>query len=266
MVQLHLPFKTPEIILQPYANIWRSTPTQAGEPFGFRYRDGSIFYPGAQPSPAVATGDNFHNGIDYDLPMRTRLFSPADGVVSFRDLDSTGFGKALIITHDTVKTLYGHLTEWEVESVGQHVKQGQPIALSGGRPEFVGNIRPGFSTGPHLHWSVIRLRDGHFVNPGRLVQLPVPTGDEKRFHSVHFTVKAMSDGKPVTIYASPSKTASRRGRVPGGSAIQCTGWQLGDAKWDPTALGGHWDRRWYQCDRGWVASARVVGDAPGSHP
>ena len=263
MVQLHLPFTGTVHIFQGYAHIWRDTPTQKGEPFGFRYPDGSIAYP-ATP-PANAHGDNWHNGIDYDLKMRTSLFAPADGTVSFIGLDSTGFGQRMDITHDTITTLYGHLTEPKVE-VGQHVKQGQLIALSGGLPEFFGNLRPGFSNAPHLHWSVIRHRDRHFVNPARLVRPAVPTGVAKQFHPVHFAVKAMNDGKPVTIFASPSKTAHRRGHVPGGSTLQCTGWELGDAKWDPTANGGQWDRRWYLSDRGWVSSARVQGNAPGSTP
>src|SRR4051794_16853939 len=87
--QLHLPFSERVHILQAYAHIWRATPTQKGEPFGFRYRDGSIFYPPTNPPPAIATGDNFHNGIDYDLRMRTPLVAPADGTVSFRDQDET---------------------------------------------------------------------------------------------------------------------------------------------------------------------------------
>jgi murein DD-endopeptidase MepM/ murein hydrolase activator NlpD len=265
VIKLHLPFTGPVHILQAYAHIWRDAPGQKGEPFGFRYRDGSVFYPATTPPPAIATGDNWHNGIDYGLPLETPLFAPADGTVSFHDHDETGFGRRLDLTHETIRTLYGHLTEWKVE-FGQHVRQGQQIALSGGLPEFFGNERPGFSNAAHLHWAVIRISDGHFVNPAWFIQPPMATGAAKQFHPVHFSVTADNDGQPVHIFESPSKTAPHRGQVPGGSTIKCTGWEFGDAKWDPTADGGQWDRRWYLCYRGWVPSARVRGDAPGSTP
>jgi len=65
-----------------------------------------------------------------------------------------GYGLAIIIAHpDGSKTLYAHLSQAVVQT-DQYVKQGQIIAKSGST---------GRSTGPHLHFEVIR--NGRQLNP-----------------------------------------------------------------------------------------------------
>ena len=66
----------------------------------------------------------------------------------------SGYGYVVYINHeDGRQTRYGHLSKVLV-SVGQHVKQGQKIALSG---------NTGVSTGPHVHFEI--LINGCQVNP-----------------------------------------------------------------------------------------------------
>jgi murein DD-endopeptidase MepM/ murein hydrolase activator NlpD len=94
-----------------------------------------------------------HHGIDVANRRGTPIIAAADGkVVSVRYNGS--LGKMITIDHGYgFKTRYGHLHESKVK-VGQKVKRGDVIASMGSS---------GYSTGPHLHYEV--LRNGKSLNP-----------------------------------------------------------------------------------------------------
>ncbi|MFH1686026.1 MAG: peptidoglycan DD-metalloendopeptidase family protein [bacterium] len=94
-----------------------------------------------------------HSGIDIASNRGTEIIAPADGkVVSVRY--NGNMGKMITVDHGYgFKTRYGHLLESNVK-VGQRVKRGDTIALMGSS---------GYSTGPHLHYEVIR--NGKSINP-----------------------------------------------------------------------------------------------------
>jgi murein DD-endopeptidase MepM/ murein hydrolase activator NlpD len=95
----------------------------------------------------------WHRGLDIATNIGTPVVAPADGIVTYsgRKVD---FGNIVSIDHGNgYKTRYGHNSKLLARR-GQRVKRGQVIA-------FVGNT--GRSTGPHLHYEV--LRDGVPVNP-----------------------------------------------------------------------------------------------------
>ena len=85
-----------------------------------------------------------HAGLDVAVGVGTPIHAPADGVV----LDAGDYyycGKTLFIDHGNgLITMNCHLSEFTAK-VGDSVKRGQAVALSGGT---------GRATGPHLHWSV----------------------------------------------------------------------------------------------------------------
>jgi murein DD-endopeptidase MepM/ murein hydrolase activator NlpD len=85
-----------------------------------------------------------HAGLDVAIPTGTPITAPADGIVL--DADDYYFcGKTLFIDHGNgLITMHCHLSEF-IAAVGERVKQGQRVALSGAT---------GRATGPHLHWSV----------------------------------------------------------------------------------------------------------------
>ena len=87
-----------------------------------------------------------HAGIDIANAIGTPILAAEDGVVT--DAGPTaGFGAWVKIRHaDGAVTLYGHVNTWLV-SVGERVMAGDQIATIGNR---------GQSTGPHLHFSVLR--------------------------------------------------------------------------------------------------------------
>ena len=95
----------------------------------------------------------YHKGVDWATPVGTAVVASSSGVVTRAGWGS-GYGYCVYIKHaDGRETRYGHLSKVLV-SVGQSVKQGQKIALSG---------NTGVSTGPHLHFEI--LINGSQVNP-----------------------------------------------------------------------------------------------------
>ena len=95
----------------------------------------------------------YHKGIDWATPTGTAVMASSAGTVTRAGWGS-GYGYVVYINHeDGRQTRYGHLSKVLV-SVGQKVKQGQKIALSG---------NTGVSTGPHIHFEL--LINGTPVNP-----------------------------------------------------------------------------------------------------
>ncbi len=94
-----------------------------------------------------------HKGIDWATPVGTAVVASSTGTV-VRAGWASGYGYVVYINHsDGRQTRYGHLSKVLVK-VGDSVKQGQKIALSG---------NTGRSTGPHIHFEI--LINGSQVNP-----------------------------------------------------------------------------------------------------
>lgn len=94
-----------------------------------------------------------HKGVDWACPVGTNVLASSEGVVEYADW-SSGYGYNVIIDHpDGRKTRYCHLSKTLV-TAGDHVVQGQQIALSG---------NTGHSTGPHVHFEI--FINGTQVNP-----------------------------------------------------------------------------------------------------
>jgi len=113
-------------------------------PYGYR-RD---------PFTGVRT---FHTGIDIAAPVGTPIKATLDGRIATTGYSAV-YGNYVIITHDGgYQSLYAHMHRIQVKR-GQRVTQGGILGL-------VGNT--GYSTGPHLHFSV--YRNGKMVNPASLL-------------------------------------------------------------------------------------------------
>ena len=94
-----------------------------------------------------------HKGIGWATPVGTAVVASSTGTV-VRAGWASGYGYVVYINHsDGRQTRYGHLSKVLVK-VGDSVKQGQKIALSG---------NTGRSTGPHIHFEI--LINGSQVNP-----------------------------------------------------------------------------------------------------
>ncbi len=116
------------------------------QPFITQYFGNTPF---ATANPQVYSGKG-HNGIDFRASPGTPIKAARGGVVlgaGNTDLTCPGasYGKWIFIKHDNgLSTLYAHLSVISV-SQGQNVSTREVIGYSGSS---------GYSTGPHLHFSV----------------------------------------------------------------------------------------------------------------
>ncbi len=95
-----------------------------------------------------------HPGLDFAAPIGTEVYATGDGVVESVESSYRGYGNNIIIDHGFgLKTHYCHLSAFKVVK-GQKVRRGEIIGLIGST---------GLSTGPHLHYEVIK--NGEKVNP-----------------------------------------------------------------------------------------------------
>jgi murein DD-endopeptidase MepM/ murein hydrolase activator NlpD len=98
-----------------------------------------------------------HTGIDYAMPIGSKVYAPEGGIVSrVVDYGDTSLGKAVFVkTRAGYQYIFGHLSDNTIVHEGDRVHAGDLIALSGST---------GFSTGPHLHVGLVN-KAGAFVDP-----------------------------------------------------------------------------------------------------
>jgi murein DD-endopeptidase MepM/ murein hydrolase activator NlpD len=102
-----------------------------------------------------------HKGVDFAAPTGTPVYAAGDGVIESIGRNG-GYGNYVRIRHSNYSTAYAHLNGYaKGMKRGRRVKQGQVIA-------YVGTT--GRSTGPHLHYEVIRA--GKQINPMKLKMTP----------------------------------------------------------------------------------------------
>jgi len=97
-----------------------------------------------------------HQGVDFAAPKGTPIYAAGDGVIEMKQRYK-GYGKYIRIRHaNGYKTAYGHMSKFN-KTPGGRVKQGKIIG-------YVGST--GNSTGPHLHYEV--LKNNIRINPQKL--------------------------------------------------------------------------------------------------
>lgn len=88
-----------------------------------------------------------HPGLDFSAPTGTPIYATSDGVVQTAGFNTDGYGNKVVINHGYgFQTLYAHMVRVKAKA-GQSVKRGEVIG-------YVGST--GKSTGPHLHYEVIK--------------------------------------------------------------------------------------------------------------
>ena len=136
--------------------------------------------------------NKMHRGTDFAAPMGTPIMASGDGVVKKAGWCGGG-GNCVVIKHNsTYQTVYAHMSKFAqgIRS-GIRVKQAQVIG-------YVGST--GKSTGPHLHYEVIR--NGEKINSQKL-KLPsgkILKGDQrKRFETVKIKLDVLKSEKIVGL-------------------------------------------------------------------
>lgn len=113
---------------------------------------------GPRTNPVTKQYQSLHNGQDIAVPSGTPLHAVAAGTITTSTFTDVS-GNYIKIDHGGGwSTAYLHLSDRRA-AVGQQVKQGEVIGLSGST---------GRSTGPHLHFIV--YYNGQAVDPKPLVQ------------------------------------------------------------------------------------------------
>jgi murein DD-endopeptidase MepM/ murein hydrolase activator NlpD len=98
-----------------------------------------------------------HRGLDFAGPQGTKVISVAAGLVTYAG-ERSGYGQMIEINHGNgLATRYCHNEQLLVKQ-GDMVRKGQEVALMGST---------GRSTGPHLHFEV--LKNGTQVDPLRFI-------------------------------------------------------------------------------------------------
>ena len=102
--------------------------------------------------------NKMHKGTDFAAPMNTPIMASGDGIIT-RARWCGGGGNCIKIKHNsTFETIYAHLEKFARGiKEGLRIKQGQIIG-------YVGST--GKSTGPHLHYEVIK--NGKKINSQKL--------------------------------------------------------------------------------------------------
>jgi murein DD-endopeptidase MepM/ murein hydrolase activator NlpD len=109
----------------------------------------------------------FHKGVDIPAWIGAPVQATADGYVSFAGWGG-GYGWIVVISHSFgYQTIYAHLSELEVYQGGT-VFKGQIIGKIG---------TSGLSTGPHVHYEILRRRKA--INPMPYLKLNLFTAVSK---------------------------------------------------------------------------------------
>jgi murein DD-endopeptidase MepM/ murein hydrolase activator NlpD len=148
-----------------------------------------------------------HRGVDFAAPAGTPIYAAGDGAIAEIG-DNGGYGRYVRVKHgNSYATAYAHMSVFARGlKQGSRVRQGQVIG-------YVGST--GRSTGPHLHYEV--LRDGSQINP---VSVKFPSGEKlagaelARFRAVKAAVDRTLSGAPEqqASTAAPQRAAAGAAR------------------------------------------------------
>lgn len=101
----------------------------------------------------IASGKEWHDGIDIAADFGSPVFASGSGTVEVSDWNG-GYGRYIRIDHHNgYKTAYGHMSAL-LAPAGKKVAKGEIIGLIGST---------GYSTGPHLHFEV--TAEGQSIDP-----------------------------------------------------------------------------------------------------
>jgi murein DD-endopeptidase MepM/ murein hydrolase activator NlpD len=140
--------------------------------------------------------NRMHQGVDFAAPTGTPVYAAGEGKVEIAKRNG-GYGKYVRIRHTSeYSTAYAHLSRFAKGiAPGRRVRQGEVIA-------YVGTT--GRSTGPHLHYEV--LRHGAQINPLQIKQpanQQLAGADLERLRAEMARIDRLrEDGPPATRLAS----------------------------------------------------------------
>lgn len=155
-------------------------------------------------SPFGMRGTGDHKGVDFGSKMGTPVKAATAGtIITAKTGDNGGYGNLVAIrAEDGTETRYAHLSSINVQP-GQQVRAGEIVGQSG---------NTGKSTGPHLHFEVIK--NGQQVDPAQYVSSSNKNPDAERVSNAPAAPDITSNPNPVstpTTGAELVTTSNTRG-------------------------------------------------------
>ncbi len=111
-------------------------------------------YPVKAPHNLSRVFSIYHEGIDFPKKTGRPVLAAASGMVVYTGEQFSGYGKMILIKHNTYwSSLYAHLHKIQVQA-GKRVQKGSQIGEVGST---------GRSSAPHLHFEIIHKKQA--INP-----------------------------------------------------------------------------------------------------
>jgi hypothetical protein len=127
-------------------------------------------------------GDHFHAGIDLGGGEQSIYpISPGELVFYYREGEDysslpTGLGNFLVLQHQgAIRSLYAHLAEGSIDPQSRLYDRGRPLGMVGSS---------GYSSGIHLHLTIIDSEMGTIINPLLLLP-PLSDGQAPEIREVY---------------------------------------------------------------------------------
>ncbi len=112
-------------------------------------------------------GQGLHFGVDFFAPCGRPVLAIGDGTVQSVDGPYGAGPHNLLVRHPSgLASLYGHLQERSTLRVGQSVKRGDPVGVTGASTPAGGDC----DTHPHLHLEIREGNLGAALNPIGLIE------------------------------------------------------------------------------------------------
>jgi len=185
---------SPHRVVKPTDIPWNS-------PIAGDIRISSDFGPRKAPT---AGATSWHKGIDIPVPTGTPVYTTANGTIEYiSDQGNTGGGKYVVVKHSNTgfRSAYFHLSDNRVLKVGDRVRAGDRVGISG---------NTGSSTGPHLHYAVYYTKPGNSFGWGQDVIDPLWV---KNYLDTQYKFKSQSTKSclhnPRNFCATESQTQQR---------------------------------------------------------
>lgn len=105
---------------------------------------------------------HFHNGVDIPKAVGTPVYALSSGTISYIGFSSSYGNNVIVSYYNGYKSLYGHMSGNYPFNIGDSVCSSDIIGYIG--PKYLSDRKlNGFTTGPHLHFTL--YYKGKVINP-----------------------------------------------------------------------------------------------------
>ena len=144
----------------------KASPIPASPPMSTAPNSFHLSSPFGYRNDPITGVSKMHTGMDFSCDPGNPVYATGDGTVILVESDFYGYGNHIEVDHGFgYVSRYSHLADM-FAYVGQKVRRGDCIALSG---------KSGRVTGPHLHYEILYRSD--YVNPSAYMDLDVSPED-----------------------------------------------------------------------------------------